>query len=373
MPEKSSSTNDFTITTDPDRPDCHGGAVAKPRGKTRSSPGADQPFLACKDKWGEKLEIMTLCTSDSADGFRSGRIAAIEAGGTKVVCAYGRGPDEVWARARIPTTTPDEVMPALVDFFRSAFAAHGEPDAFGVVTFGPVDLRDPASGSYGSIMKTPKPGWEGVHWLSPLRAAFPGVPMVVDTDVNGAALGEMTWGVGRGISSMVYLTVGTGIGGGLVAEGRPVHGLLHPEMGHMRIPRELADRQAFAGNCPFHGDCLEGLASGPAIERRWGRPAGELPDDHPAWDAVVDAMAWACVNLACIVSPQRIVIGGGVFQRESLFPALRNLVRQRLAGYIDVPEIVDHIDRYIVPPDLGQDAGLFGAMALAHRARAARS
>lgn len=264
-------------------------------------------------------------------------------------------------------------MPALVDFFRAAFAAHGTPDAIGLVTFGPVDLRDPLSESYGAIMKTPKPGWEGAHWLAPLRSAFPGVPMVVDTDVNGAAVGEMTWGAGRGLSSMVYLTVGTGIGGGLVAEGRPVHGLLHPEMGHMRIPRELADRQAFAGNCPFHGDCLEGLASGPAIQRRWGRPAEELPDDHPAWTAVVDAMAWACVNLACIVSPQRIVIGGGVFQRESLFPALRSAVRERLAGYIDVPEIVDGIESYLVPPGLGQDAGLFGAMALAHRELDARS
>lgn len=297
----------------------------------------------------------------------SRRIAAIEAGGTKVVCAFGTGPDEVWERCRIPTTSPGEVTDRLVAFFRDAFDKHGPPDAFAVVTFGPVDLRDPDSAGYGAIMKTPKAGWEGAHWLDPIRKHFPGIPVAIDTDVNGAALGELEWGAARGLSSVVYLTVGTGIGGGIVADGNPIHGVLHPEVGHMRLPRTEEDRAAFAGGCPFHGDCLEGLASGPAIQKRWGLPAEELPDDHEAWEHLTDAMAWACVNLACVVSPQRIIIGGGVYQRESLFPLLRAQVAARLNGYIDVPEIIEGMDGYIVPPGLGQDAGLFGAMALGRR------
>jgi fructokinase len=295
------------------------------------------------------------------------RVAAIEAGGTKVVCAYGSGPEAVWDRCRLATGSPGDVMSGMVDFFKGAFSQHGEPDVISVVSFGPVDLRDPSSASYGSIMKTPKPGWEGAHWLEPLRQAFPGVPVVIDTDVNGAALGEMAWGAARGLSSVVYITVGTGIGGGIVADGRPLHGMLHPEVGHMRVPRAEADRAAFAGACPFHGDCLEGLASGPAIRRRWGVPAETLPDNHEAWGYVIDALAWACVNLACVVSPQRIILGGGVLQRPHLFPSLRALVLERLNGYVDVPEITERMDGYLVPPDLGQDAGLFGAMALGHR------
>jgi len=161
--------------------------------------------------------------------------------------------------------------------------------------------------------------------------------------------------------------VGTGIGGGIIADGVPVHGLVHPEVGHMRVPRTEADRMAFAGACPFHGDCLEGLASGPAIHQRWGVPAESLPDGHEAWRHVADALAWACVNLACVVSPQRIIIGGGVFQRPALFPMLRERVLEGLNGYIDVPEITEGMDSFLVPPGLGQDAGLFGAMALGHR------
>lgn len=295
------------------------------------------------------------------------RLAVVEAGGTKILCAYGSGPGDVRDRCRIATTTPAAVMPRMVAFFREAFERWGRPDAFAVVSFGPVDVRDPGSAGYGSIMKTPKPGWEGAHWLEPLRRAFPGVPAVVDTDVNGAALGELAWGAGRGLDTLVYLTVGTGVGGGIVAGGRPLHGLLHPEVGHMRIPREAEDRAAFSGACPFHGDCLEGLASGPAIRRRWGVPAEEMEEGHPAWPLVADAMAWACVNLACIVSPQRIIIGGGVFQRSFLFPLVRARVSERLRGYLDVPAITEGMDRFLVPPELGQDAGILGAMALGHR------
>lgn len=298
---------------------------------------------------------------------RPPRIAAVEAGGTKVLCAYGSGPHEILVRRRIATTSPAETLAKMVAFFSEAFSTHGRPDAFGVVTFGPVDLRNAKDSSYGSIMRTPKPGWDGVNWLAPLRDAFAGVPMAIDTDVNGAALGELTWGAGRGLDSLVYITVGTGIGGGIIAGGGPLHGLLHPEVGHMRIPRSDRDSLAFAGHCPFHGDCLEGLASGPAILSRWGAPAESLPEDHEAWQSVAGDMAWACANLACIVSPQRIIIGGGVFQRQSLFPRVRALTLKRLAGYIDVPQITEGIDSYIVPPGLGQDAGILGAISLGRR------
>ncbi|MCB1089509.1 MAG: ROK family protein, partial [Verrucomicrobiae bacterium] len=263
-------------------------------------------------------------------------------------------------RARMDTRTPAETFPEMAAFF----ASHAPLAGIGIASFGPIDI-DPASPSYGTFTTTPKPGWSGARFHDALAGL--GTPILVDTDVNGAALGELEWGAARGLSSVVYLTVGTGIGGGIVADGNPIHGVLHPEVGHMRLPRTEEDRAAFAGGCPFHGDCLEGLASGPAIQKRWGLPAEELPDDHEAWEHVTDAMAWACVNLACVVSPQRIIIGGGVYQRETLFPRLRAQVAARLNGYIDVPEIIEGMDGYIVPPGLGQDAGLFGAMALGRR------
>jgi fructokinase len=250
-----------------------------------------------------------------------------------------------------------------VEFFQKKSQHDGLPAAFAVVTFGPVDLRDPASPGYGAIMKTPKAGWEGAHWLNPLREAFPDRPLFVDTDVNGAAFGELTWGAGQGLSDLIYITVGTGIGGGVIAGGRPVHGLLHPEIGHIRFPRNPDDD--FAGVCPFHGDCLEGLASGPALKTRWGQPAESLPSDHPAWSFHADYLARACANLACTVSPQRIILGGGVMQQDFLFPMIRERLLDRLNGYLDVPEITEQIDRYLVPPGLGQDAGLLGAVALA--------
>jgi fructokinase len=323
--------------------------------------------LYTKSTLAHPLFFMKPVDHQRAEFPRQYRIAAVEAGGTKVLCAYGSGPDDVLTRRRIATTTPGETLAEMVAFFADAIAVHGRPDAFGVVTFGPVDLRDENSTTYGSIMRTPKPGWQGVNWLAPLREAFPGVPLAIDTDVNGAALGELTWGAGRGLDSLAYITVGTGIGGGIIVGGRPVHGLLHPEVGHMRIPRTDQDRRAFAGNCPFHGDCLEGLASGPAILSRWGAPAESLPDDHEAWPTVASDLAWACANLACVVSPQRIIVGGGVFQKLELFPMVRSLVIERLAGYIDVPEIVERIDSYIVPPGLGQDAGISGAISLGQR------
>jgi fructokinase len=191
-----------------------------------------------------------------------------------------------------------------------------------------------------------------------------------DTDVNGAALGERQWGAARGLDTFVYVTVGTGIGGGGMAGGRLLHGLVHPEMGHMRIPHDLS-ADPFPGHCPFHRDCLEGLASGPAIEARWGRPARELPPDHPAWGLEAEYLAAMAVNLTTVLSPQRIVLGGGVMEQPQLFPRVRRRVRELLAGYLRSPAILEEIDRYIVPPGLGGRAGVLGALALARRLRRA--
>ncbi|MEM7143572.1 MAG: ROK family protein, partial [Verrucomicrobiota bacterium] len=229
----------------------------------------------------------------------------------------------------------------------------------GVATFGPVDVRDPGSKDYGRILKTPKAGWEGASWVEALEGLSAG-PVVVDTDVNGAALGEAKWGVAKGLGTVVYVTVGTGIGGGVLVDGRPVHGLMHPEIGHLRVPREKKEREGFEGICPFHGDCLEGMASGPAIAARWGVEGKDLPEDHEAWDLEAGYLAWMCVNLAFAVSPERIILGGGVMQVPRVFGLVRERFRERVAGYLELPEL----DEYIVPPGFGQDAGLIGALAL---------
>ena len=193
------------------------------------------------------------------------------------------------------------------------------------------------------------------------------MPVALDTDVNASALAEHLWGAAMGVDDMVYVTVGTGIGGGAMAGGKLVHGLVHPEMGHMRVPH---DRGAddFDGACPYHGDCLEGLASGPAIERRWGRRPELLPDDHPAWELEAGYLAAGVVNLICTLSPRRVVMGGGVMERPSLLPRIRAGVRELLAGYVRAPEVSDAIDEYIVTPALGARSGVLGAIALAQTA-----
>jgi len=289
---------------------------------------------------------------------------AVEAGGTKTLCALAGGPNDILVRTRIPTTTPDEVFGELRRFFQDAAEQHGNPASVGIATFGPVDIRDPKSPGYGAIMKTPKSGWEGANWCEAMNAIFSELSVVVETDVNAAALAEIRWGAAKGMEDVVYFTIGTGIGAGIIVNGKPAHGLLHPEVGHIRIPREAEEIARFEGVCPFHGDCLEGIASGPAMEARWGVPAEELPADHDAWNVEADAIAWACVNIICTVSPARIIIGGGVSQQDSFFPLLRKKVVARLNGYLDVEDIVAKIDQFIVPPVLGQDAGLLGALAL---------
>ncbi|RME86864.1 MAG: ROK family protein [Anaerolineae bacterium] len=288
--------------------------------------------------------------------------AGIEAGGTKFVCAVGSGPDEIRAEARFPTTTPEETLARTLDFLAQAQAAHGPIAAIGVAAFGPLD-PNPASPTFGHITTTPKPGWAHTDFVGALRRRFD-VPIAFDTDVNGAALGEGRWGAARGLDTFLYLTVGTGIGGGGVVRGHRLHGLLHPEMGHIRLVRDPA-RDPFPGLCPYHGDCLEGLASGPAIEQRWGQPARTLPPDHPAWDLEADYLAQALHTFICTLSPQRIILGGGVMKQSHLFPRIRARVQASLNGYLQVPPLLERIEEYIVPPALGECAGVLGAIALA--------
>jgi fructokinase len=285
----------------------------------------------------------------------------IEAGGTKFVCTVATGPDRIVAEERFPTTAPDETLGRAIAFFRE------QPPiaALGIGTFGPAD-PDPASPTFGHITTTPKTGWAHVDFAGVLQEAL-GVPVGFDTDVNVAALGEWRWGAAQGLETFVYLTVGTGIGGGGLVNGRMMHGLIHPEMGHIRLPRgDDADR--FAGICPYHGDCLEGLASGPAIEARWNVPAAELPADHQAWLIEAHYLALALSNFICTLSPQRIILGGGVMEQPQLLPLIHEEVPQLLNGYVQSPMIVDRIEAYIVPPGLGNQAGMLGAIALAQRA-----
>lgn len=288
----------------------------------------------------------------------------IEGGGTKFVCVIGRGPDDIVAETRIPTTTPGATLSQTVDFFRAESAKRGSLAAIGVGCFGPVDLCE-GSATWGFITTTPKAGWAHTDVAGRLRKDL-GVLVAFDTDVNAAAIGEARWGAARGLDTFIYLTVGTGIGGGGLVGGRPMHGLVHPEMGHMLLPRErLLD--PFPGVCPFHGGCLEGLASGPALLARWGQPAESLPADHPAWALEAHYLALALVNLVCTLSPQRIVMGGGVMEQTRLFPLIRKEVVALLNGYIRATEILEAIDAYIVPPGLGDRSGRLGALAMAER------
>jgi fructokinase len=288
--------------------------------------------------------------------------AGIEAGGTKFVCVVGAGPDDVRAEARFPTTSPEATLRQALEFFREQRAAQGPLTAAGIASFGPVDL-DPASPTYGFITSTPKAGWARTDMVGPVRQAL-GVPVRFDTDVNAAALGEGRWGAARGLDTFIYLTIGTGIGGGGLVNGRLMHGLVHPEMGHIRIPRD-AQADPFAGSCPFHGDCLEGLASGPAMNARWGRPAETLPDDHPAWPLEARYLALALNNFICTLSPQRVVMGGGVMERASLFALIHRELRAILNDYVQAVQLQAGLDRYVVPPAFGPRAGVLGALALA--------
>jgi fructokinase len=294
-------------------------------------------------------------------------VGSIEGGGTKFVCTVASGPDDIRAELRYPTTTPDETLGRAVNFFKEQEAAHGKLLALGIGSFGPIDLTE-GSATWGHVTSTPKPGWAGADFVGRMRASFD-IPIGWDTDVNAAALGEHTWGAAQGLDTFVYLTVGTGIGGGGMSRGRLLHGLVHPEIGHLR-PRRDSVRDPYEGSCPFHGDCLEGLASGTAIAGRWGVKGRDLPPDHQAWDLEVDYLAQGVVSLILILSPQRVVMGGGVMKQQQVFPKLRQRVLELLNGYVQSPAILDGIDDYIVPPGLGDNAGMLGGVALAQAALA---
>ncbi len=284
----------------------------------------------------------------------------IEAGGTKFICAVAASPtDQPEATLTLPTTTPDETLGRCIAFFEP-FRAHLK--AIGVASFGPIDLHR-QSPTYGFITTTPKPGWHYADVVGPLRKTF-GVPVGFDTDVNGAALGELRYGGGQGAESVVYFTIGTGIGGGAVIDGRLIHGLVHPEMGHLAVRRHPAD--TFEGQCPYHQDCLEGMACGPAIKARWGRPADELPSDHPAWEFEAYYLAQAAASVLLTLSPEKVIFGGGVMHQPQLFPLLRKKTIEILNGYVQHPAILERIESLIIPPGLGDRAGITGALELAH-------
>jgi fructokinase len=282
----------------------------------------------------------------------------LEGGGTKYICTVGIDPEQIVEEVRFPTTTPAETIGRAVAFFKKF-----DLSAIGLATFGPLDL-DPASPTYGTITASPKPGWSNTDILGEFHQAFE-LPVALDTDVNAAAFGEWYWvPANKVLESLVYFTIGTGIGAGLITNGCLVHGLTHPEAGHMRLPHDRK-KDPFPGICPFHGDCFEGLASGPAIARHWRQAAELLPDDHPAWELEASYIAYALVNTILQVSPQRIVLGGGVMEHRTLFPAIRRKVAEILNGYVSSPVFTGSLEEYIIPPSLGKRSGVLGAMGLA--------
>ncbi len=287
----------------------------------------------------------------------------IEAGGTKWVCGIGDGGTTVLKLETFPTTTPQETISRAAAFFTK----DGLPECLGVGSFGPIDVHQ-ASPTWGQITTTPKPGWAHTNLVASIRAALD-IPIAFDTDVNAAALAESRWGAALGLDTFCYITVGTGIGGGAMVNDQLLHGLLHPELGHMRVPHDRA-RDPFDGVCPYHGDCLEGLASGEAIRRRWGRPGEELSGETAVWKLESEYLALGLMNIICTLSPQRIVLGGGVTKQSALLPLVRLRLQELLAGYFDAPELTSReaLERYVVRPGLGDQAGVLGAIELARMA-----
>lgn len=285
----------------------------------------------------------------------------VETGGTWCVCATGTGPDRIDRQEQFPTAGPEETLDRIIEFF----SVGERPSAIGIASFGPVDVH-PDSPTWGYVTTTPKAGWQQVAVAPVVRERLE-VPVAFDQDVAAAALGEYRWGAGGRVESLCYVTVGTGIGAGLLIDGHPWHGLVHPEVGHIRIPHDR-HRDAFSGTCPMHGDCWEGLACGPAIERRWGAPADELPDEHPAWELEADYLALGILSIVCVFSPERIVLGGGVMERRGLLQKTATRLRELLAGYLATPLLREQIESYLIPPALGDRAGVLGAIALAETA-----
>jgi len=291
-------------------------------------------------------------------------LGGIEAGGTKFVCGIGSGPDDL-RTAQFPTSSPEITLASVTAFFEEQ--AGDGLEAVGIGSFGPVNLEI-SSPDFGHITSTPKAGWRDFDLVGAVKTALR-VPVAFDTDVNAALLGEARWGAARGLPDAVYMTIGTGIGGGALVHGQVAHGLVHPEMGHLRIPHDLT-KDPYPGGCPYHGDCLEGLASGPAMQARWGMPAGVLPPDHPAWDLEARYLALGLVNLAVALSPRRFLLGGGVMQQPHLFDLVRREFARLLNGYVQHPDIIAGLDEYIQPPQLGSRAGVLGSLILAEQSLA---
>lgn len=285
------------------------------------------------------------------------RLGALEAGGTKMVCAIGDEHGNVIERASFPTRMPEETMPDIINYFKDKGI-----EALGIGSFGPLNL-DENDPNFGDITTTPKPGWKDYPLRRELMKAL-NVPVGIDTDVNAAALAEAKLGAGNGIDSLVYYTIGTGIGGGAVVAGKLLHGLVHPEMGHILL-RPVENDPTPKGFCPYHDGCLEGMANGPAIEKRWGVSAKELPADHIAWDIEAEYLAQMCANTTVMLSPKKIVLGGGVMHQMHLFPKIRKRTLELLNGYVAHKAVLEDIDNYIVPPALGDNAGAAGSLLLA--------
>lgn len=294
---------------------------------------------------------------------REGLLAAIEAGGTKFICGVADHDGNMIDEIRIPTTTPEETLGASRDFFRRVIDAHGPLATMAIGSFGPLSLNTAAE-DYGAITSTPKPGWSNTDLVGYFSDAFD-IPIVLDTDVNASAVGELLFGSGRGLDCFCYVTIGTGIGVGVMIRGEPHGGANHPEAGHIRLPRAPGDED-FAGICPFHGDCLEGMACGPAMMKRWDVRPPELSDDHPAWAIEADYIAGLCQHLTYIVRPDRIILGGGVMQKPHLYTLIREALVKKLGGYDTSCGRLD-MDDYIVAPTAGASAGLIGALASAYR------
>ncbi|OYX63877.1 MAG: fructokinase [Novosphingobium sp. 32-60-15] len=297
-----------------------------------------------------------------------GLIGAVEAGGTKFVLALATFDGEIVAHSRLPTNTPVETWPAMQEFFTQNSARHGPISAFGIASFGPIDI-DPASAAYGTFTTTPKPGWSGARFHDAL-ASF-NAPIMVDTDVNGAAIGEWQAGAGQGCRTLAYTTIGTGVGTGIVRDGRSLMGISHFESGHIVPPQDFAT-DPFGGICPYHGNCIEGLASGPAIEKRWGRSLDKLLGEANAISLIADYIAHLASTLVLLHMPDRLIFGGGVMKAPGLIEAVRTATAEKLNGYVQHPRLDAGLTRYIVTPGLGDDAGITGAIELGRQALAAQ-
>lgn len=281
-------------------------------------------------------------------------------GGTKVVCGLATADGEICERVEIDTTYPDETLSKIRDELDGFEDRNGRYSGLGIGTFGPVQLT-PTADDFGCIGQTPKSSWQNCK-LHEYFADWVTVPISLDTDVTAAAYGEAAWGAAAGCSSVVYVTVGTGVGVGVLINGLPVHGLLHPEAGHIKVPRAPDDN--FEGICSYHGDCVEGMAAGAAIVERWGKKLAQLNSDHAAYAQTAHYLSHLVANAFLFLSPEKIILGGGVMSNSELFPLIRNQVRTLLNSYIAVPQINHDIDDFIVPPDLGDDAGFLGAIAM---------